>query len=452
MDDQFTFDDDPRLISIRKKFEAVKARLRKQMPTQPFERFILPLRVKELDGNVVVLAAPGRFIQTWVSDKYQAVLSSHLSAECGERMEVQVESVLNLRTEAVEEPAAIAPPISDSASERYTFENFVAGPNNQLAFNGARQVASNPGGLCNPLFVYGKTGLGKTHLLCAIRGQLRSRLSQSGVVYQIGQEFTSGFVAALERNQMGQFRRPIETCSVWLIDDVQFLDGKTRTQEEFFHLFNQLSHNGKQVVICSDRAPRELSRFEERLRSRLESGVVAEMLPPDTETRIEILKRRSAELGMDLPADVCEYLAMNTPGNVRSLIGALKTFIVAAQTCGATPSVDLAVRTIEKQFGREECRKPDADRVIEVVCDRHSISVEQLKSPSRKAWITQARHIAVYLIREELHESWKRIGERLGNRDHSSIIHGFSKIEGLLSSDSDIKRIVQEVRRDLGLS
>src|SRR5581483_7538920 len=167
MDDQFTFDDDPRLISIRKKFEAVKARLRKQMPTQPFERFILPLRVKELDGNVVVLAAPGRFIQTWVSDKYQAVLSSHLSAECGERMEVQVESVLNLRTEAVEEPAAIAPPISDSASERYTFENFVAGQNNQLAFNGARQVASNPGGLCNPLFVYGKTGLGKTHLLCA---------------------------------------------------------------------------------------------------------------------------------------------------------------------------------------------------------------------------------------------------------------------------------------------
>lgn len=451
MDGQFCFDNSPESLLLKKKYESALQRIEQLVPKAQFEKFIRPLAFKGKEAHVVVLTAPGKFLQVWVQDKYRRHLTSALTAEFGEPIDVHIEASLQERPETESETVLPGPSLNDSVSEQFTFENFVAGPNNQLAFNGAVMVSRQPGELCNPFFVYGRTGLGKTHLLCAIQNELRKCLSGSSVRYQTGQEFTTSFLAALERGTMTQFRRNVEGSTVWLVDDVQFLDGKARTQEEFFHLFNQLMHAGKQIVICADRPPRDLSRFEERLRSRLESGVVAEILAPDTVTRIEIVKKRSRELGSELPNEVCEFLATRISGNVRTLIGALKTFLATASLTKSKPDVDLAARVIDKQFGGEVNAKPTAERIIGAVASHLGVAETDLKSASRKAWVTRARHLAIYLVRESTGESWKRIGERFGGRDHSSIIHGFDKISASLGVDNELRRDVGALKRQIGI-
>lgn len=451
MDDQFCFDDSPDAVLLRKRFEAVQKRLKDLVPRAQYEKFIRPLHIRGKEAHVVALLAPGKFLQVWVQDKYKALLEKELSEVFGEPVEVYVEASLHTREEApTEDEGVFTPAIADAMAEQYNFNNFVPGPTNELAYNAARLVAEQPGDLCNPFFLHGKTGLGKTHLLCAIQYELNRTNPKANVRYQTGHAFTTGFLAALERGATTQFKKTVESSLVWLVDDVQFLDGKVRTQEEFFHLFNQLIHAGKQVVICADRAPRDLNRFEERLRSRLESGVVAEILPPDTETRLAIVRMRSEELGMSLPDDVCEYLAYNVAGSVRTLIGAVKTFIATAKLTRCRPDVSLAARTLDQRFGSDPRQTLNAANIIQAVAAYCSVSEEDLRSSSRKAWVTRARHVAVYLVREITGESWKRIGERLGNRDHSSIIHGYERISSNLSKDSDLKRDVGALRRTLG--
>lgn len=451
MDNQLSFADNPDQLILKKAFERALFRMEDAMPRAQFEKFLKPLTVTGREAHLLFVNAPGKFVQEWVRDKYRNQLEELLSEELGETVELVLEATLQLKPVS-ESRALVAPAIiAERATDRYSFDSFVIGPANALAYNGAKSVAENPGKFCNPLFLYGETGLGKTHLMWAIVNAISENQPKAVVRYITAQEFAADFVNSLDKGTVAIFRRNLEACSVLLVDDIGFLEGKNRTQEELFHIFNQLHQDGKQIVLSSDRPPRDHIKVDEKLRTRFECGLVADIQPPDTETRAEIVRRKAHGDGVKLDDEVCEFLAGQTPGNIRSLLGALTTLLVHASLSQAKPNVALAAQVIEKQFGRPEPVKASPEQIIRAVSSHFNVPVDQMVSSTRKAWIAHARHVAVYLLRDATGESWKRLGERFGGRDHSSIMHAYSKVHSLLDEDKELLQDVQALRRDLHL-
>ncbi len=451
MEDQLSFADNPDQLTLKKAFEKALYRMQDAMPRAQFEKFLKPLEVTGRELHLLFVNAPGKFVQEWVRDKYRQHLEEILSEELGERIELVLEATLQSKP-AHENLNLVTPPlVAEKATDRYSFDNFVIGPSNALAFNGAKAVAEKPGKFCNPLFLYGQTGLGKTHLMWAIHNLISENNPKAVVKCITSQMFAADFVNALDKGTVAIFRRNLENCSVLLIDDIGFLEGKNRTQEELFHVFNQLHQDGKQIVLTSDRPPRDHAKIDEKLRTRFECGLVADIQPPDTETRAEIVRRKAEGEGVDLDEEVCEFLAGQTPGNVRSLLGALTTLLVHASLSKAKPNVSLAAQVIEKQFGRPEPVKSSPEQIIKTVSSYFNVPVDQMVSSTRKAWVAHARHVAVYLLREATGESWKRLGERFGGRDHSSIMHAYNKVNSLLVDDPEMRQDVYALRRDLHL-
>jgi chromosomal replication initiator protein len=449
MDDQYTLDDQPELLRLKTAFDRARRRIQAEMPKSQFEKFLKPLEPVATEGHLLIVAAPGRFVQEWVRDKYRKQLERFLEEEAGARFELVLEARLQERQAEDTPPVvSVAAAIADQSVERYRFDNFVVGESNVLAYNGAIKVAENPGEFCNPLFIYGDTGLGKTHLLWAIANQLKKAKGQK-VLYMTAQEFAARFVEALDRGAVPAFRRTFESAAALLVDDVGFVDGKPKIQEELFHVFNALHQNRRQIVFCSDRAPKEHLRMEEKLRSRLDGGLVADVLPPDTETRAEIARRHGESEGARLEPDACDFLASHVPGNVRTLIGAVTTLLFYSSMKGRPADEELAREVVHKQFGRLEPAKPSAEAILKAVSAYYKVQPEELCSSSRKAWVTHARHVFIYLDKRILNESWKRMGDRLGGRDHSSIIHGHDKIEKLVAEDPDVADQVHALMKQL---
>ncbi|MCH8275729.1 MAG: chromosomal replication initiator protein DnaA [Armatimonadetes bacterium] len=452
MDDQLTFEQDPECFRFRKALEKAVEAVGDTMPEAQLARFLKPLELRGRESHICYVTAPGEFVATWVRDKYLTQLESALSEELGEPVQICLEARLHEPPADRRLPVQLQPPSSDmSAIARYTFDNFVVGPSNRIAHDGAKAVADRPGGYCNPLFIYGKTGLGKTHLLWAIANRLRAAKQRRAIRCMTAQQFVEEFVTALRSGSIRRFRRSVESVSVWLVDDIDFLEEKRKTQEELFHLFNHLYESGKQLVFSCDRPPRELAGMPMRLRSRLESGLVADIQPPDTETRAEIVSMKAAKEGVELPAEVCESLAASVPDNVRTLEGILTTLLAHVSLGRRDPSLELVDEIIQAHFGTPEPCRPHADQIIARTASYFHLTDEEIRGPSRKAGLTRPRHIAVYLCREYAGESWKRLGERFGNRDHTSIMHGHRKIRGLLKEDPELLRDVRRLMDDLNL-
>jgi chromosomal replication initiator protein len=453
--DQYSLEDSAELIVLRSAWERVIDRFRHELPVASFERFIRPLNpISYRDGSVVV-AVPSKFILDWVRGRHFHTLQSWVSDELGEEVRLELTPVPreNLRpgpglTTVV--PTAVAPPQNAfRPCERFSFDNFVVGQSNRLAFAGARAISTEPGTKYNPLFIYGSSGLGKTHLLHAIASEIMRTQPGLSLVYISAQQFAEEFVTALQNNRIDQFRRAQRSVSVWLVDDIQFVAGKDKTQEEIFHTFNYLHSLGKQIVLSSDRPPRDLYLMDERLRSRFESGLVADIQMPDTETRCAILLSKAAQEGIDLSMEVAMLLAEKVPGNIRILEGALTKLAVQASLIGIPITLELAAEQIEQYYRAGSLAKPGVERIVEVVGKHLKISPDEITGQSRKAPIVHARHVAVYITRTITGDSWKHIGSQFGNRDHTSMMHGYQKVSELVHRDKHLHEHVKSMIHEL---
>jgi chromosomal replication initiator protein len=456
MDYQLTLNEDPEMSDLMSAWRRISGKLKEGMVPTQYSQFIERLTIKGIEDGCIKIIAPGQFVAGWLNKTLLEQFSTAFSDALGRDLSVEIVAQLSQRGSGGAATVGLPEQSSPTAalpenrfSHRFTFDNFVVGQSNRLAYAGAFAVAEKPGSKYNPLFIYGDSGLGKTHLLQAVANEVRRSGAAATISYVTAQEFAERFVAALQHGRMESFRKSIRQADVWLLDDVQFIAGKDKTQEELFHSFNQLQHAGKQIVLTSDRPPRDLYGLEDRLRSRFEGGLVADIMPPDTETRTAIVMQKAEVEGVPLSMEVCECIAMSVAGNVRALEGALTKILAHASFERSEVTVDLVQKIVETAYPPTAKQKPHFDRILEAVSTEFDVPRRELVGPSRKAEIAHARHICVYLARKITGDSWKRLGERFGNRDHTSMIHAFQKISLLNTNDLEVQSHIRNLERRL---
>jgi chromosomal replication initiator protein len=332
---------------------------------------------------------------------------------------------------------------------RYTFDNFVKGDSNQLARAAASAVSNNPGGTSfNPLVLYGGTGLGKTHLIQAIGNHVLANGKAKRVIYVSSEKFTIEFVDAIQSDRINDFHNFYRSMDVLIVDDIQFFSGKEKTQDSFFHTFNELHQIGKQIVLSSDRPPKELKGLDDRLISRFQWGLTADIQPPDLETRIAILRKKSEDDGIDLPQDVVEFIAANVTSNIRELEGCLISLLARASLEGREVTLDLARDVLRVVVG--DVRSPlNIESIQRCVCEYFNIPEDLMRAKTRKQEIVNARQIAMYLAKELTNSSLKTIGLHFGGRDHSTVIHAYQSVEDQMRIDSKYQSHITSIRRRL---
>ena len=447
----------------------VSARVRETLNERAFDTWFSGAIAQLDESGALVLRVPNEFTRSWIESRFLAIVES-AARECSpditsvrvEVVETQPPGEVEQRhaDELVEEPdthnldgragpidehpvVAQAPP---SAGARYTFESFVIGSSNRFAHAAALAVAERPAKAYNPLFIYGSTGLGKTHLLHAIAHYIGEHSPGMSVRYVTSEAFMNDFINSLKDKTIDGFKQRYRHYGMLLIDDVQFLEGKERIQEEFFHTFNTLYEAGSQIVLSSDRSPREIATLEERLRSRFEWGLITDVQPPDVETRIAILRKKVNTDGIAIPdPEVLTVIAHRVSTNIRELEGALTRVVAFSSLTGRDLTVELAQEVLQQVF--PEGAPPDItmERIQATVAARFNMTVEELVSQRRVQAIAYPRQVAMYLCRELTDNSLPKIGREFGGRDHTTVIYATSKITNLLNDDRELYNLVQEL-------
>lgn len=416
------------------------------------------------DGQFVIGVANG-YAKDWIEQRKLSEIRRMLGERMGRSVNVSLVVMSQSANQSLmDSPRQVEPSVcgatpaqptrtpeyvtSDGLQKRYTFEEFVVGPSNRMAHAAAMAVAEAPAERYNPLFLYGGSGLGKTHLLHAIGNSAKQR----GLVcrYVTSETFTNELISAIRSHSQEAFRNRYRYVDMLLMDDVQFIAGKESTQEEFFHTFNALHSANKQIVLTSDRTPKMMVTLEERLRSRFEWGLMTDIAPPDLETRMAILQHKVAQMGRTIPADVIEFVAKQIQSNVRELEGALTRLFATSEMTGRPITIQFARDTLADLVGRRAHITPS--QVIETVAKFYNISVADMVSPSRNKELVQPRQIAMYLIRQETDASLPEIGSLLGGRDHTTILHGVERIKDRLETEEQLRRDVMSVREQLYLN
>lgn len=425
-----------------------------------YDMWIKPIECTGLDGAALHLRAPNRFIKEWFEDNYLPSILEVAEMLAGQQLQVlfdvSEEPPADLSARAADPDAeadAVPRPVTDGASGkhegRYTFDTFVVGPSNQLAYAASRAVAEVPAGKYNPLFIYGGVGLGKTHLLRAIGSELQRRHPGWRLQYLKAESYMNEYITAVRGGGIEAFRAKYrETCEVLLMDDIQFIAGKDRTMEEFFHTFNSLYESHKQMVFTADRYPHEIPDLEERIRSRFQWGLIADIQPPELETRIAILEKKAAADHIDLPKDVSLYLATNIKSNVRELEGLLIRVAAAASLQQTPITVDFAKETL-KSFVSQAQHSLTVEAVQKEVALYFNVKPADLKSARRQQLVARPRQIAMYLARKLVKASYPELGQRFGGKDHTTVMAACRKIEELVVSDPKTRHIVEQIERNL---
>lgn len=455
MANQLVFDHLNELEQAKGAWKNALVRFETEVNPAHMSRFLCRMTVVGFEDSVVVFSAPGQFIWEWLRERFSKRVQEVLSEELGRPVTIQVHvrPQEKLAAPAEQKFAVVAPktdnPLSFTPNEKYRFETFVVGNSNRYAVAGAKAVCLEPATKYNPLFIYGAPGLGKTHLMHAIAHELRRTNPAATVNYITAQAFTEQFVHALQTNRIDQFRRAQRKAEIWLVDDIQFISSKDRTGEEVFHTFNVLQEIGRQIVICADRPPRELYGMEERLKSRFESGLVVDIQTPDTETKSAILLSKAEQEQVKVSTEVALHLASSVPGSIRALEGALHRILALASLEKREITMSFVQEVIEKYYQGKSASKPSFRSIVDAVSKYYNIDHSEILGISRKAPIAHARHVAVYLTREISGDSWKHIGAQFGDRDHTSMMHGYQKISLLKNKDRDLQQAVDTLLRDL---
>lgn len=401
------------------------------------------------DGEVVV------FVHTNFQKK---IVSEHYADKLKDAFENVLGIPLGLKIvsgEDLEKNAAAAPPpasgnlFDGSTDQDYSFENFVVGSSNKFAHAASQAVASKPAGYYNPLFIYGGSGLGKTHLLYAICNEIRKNSPAANILFTKGEYMANELIEAIQKGQTMEFRAKYRQVDVLLIDDIQFISGKVSTQEEFFHTFDALHQANKQIVLTSDRPPREIATLEERLRTRFEMGLLADIQPPDLETRIAIIRRKAQLLDIPVTDDIAEYIAGQLKSNVRQLEGAVKCMRAQYLLAGEQPTLVTAQNAIRDIRNDSQPVPITVERIINEVARTMTVTPEDIRSTKRSAPISQARQVAAYVVRSITGLPMKSIGEEFGTRDHSTIVYAIQKVESRMAQDSSFKGMVGDIIKNI---
>ena len=421
-----------------------------------YETWLRSTSLVEVDGNRFRIAAPNGFARDWLETRYRSLISQTLARVVG--YSVQVEFVVQSPEESAAAEQVAAPVrveatrvgapegVASNLNARYTFGNFIVGSANRLAHAASLSVAERPGHAYNPLFLYGGVGLGKTHLMHAIGNAVLARYPRKRVVYATSEKFTNEFITSIQQGRIDEFRNHYRRIDLLLVDDIQFIADKERTQEEFFHTFNAIHEEGKQIVLSSDRPPKQIVTLEERLRSRFEWGLIADLTAPDLETRIAILRAKAEEMGVPLSAEVVEFVARKVVSNIRELEGALNRIVAYASMQAQPIDIGLAQAVLSNVLFNPKKRQVTPERITRAVSEYFGIGLDQLKGQKRDKAIVVPRQIAMYLIRAETDVSLIRIGGELGGRDHSTVIHACDKIDRESAVNDEMRRDIAAVR------
>ncbi|MEW5723427.1 MAG: chromosomal replication initiator protein DnaA [Thermodesulfobacteriota bacterium] len=439
-------------------FSGMMNRLEQELPRQDFQRWMVPLKFHEQTAEALVIQVPNIFFKTWILDNYRAKLRRIISELAGREMELEL--IIASTENATAEPGPRSERVEPSQKstdklaefdtglmEKYTFTNFVVGSSNQLA-HAASMAVANRSAAYNPLFLYGGSGLGKTHLINAIGNHLLLQDMTLKVVYRSSEEFTNELIEALRMERMSIFRQKYRNIDALLIDDIHFIGGKERTQEEFFYTFNALYESEKQIVLSSDKMPKDIPDLEDRLRSRFEGGLFADISPPDQETKVAILFKKAEEEGITLSAEVGFYLASQKETNIRVLEGYLAR--LGAYSSLTRKPIDLD--TAQKLLGlfiESDQSQITLDLILKVTGEYFNLKLGELKSGKKQKAIALPRQAAMYMARQMTNLSTIEIGQRMGGRDHSTVIHAVKKIEGLMEQDHSFARTIEELKRKI---
>ena len=446
----------------------VQEELRFQLAKRTYDMWLKNTSVVSADGGTFRIGVPSKLAKDWLEDRFSGLIQETLQAVTGS--EVDIDFVIaptghrpahalfdgddsrngdnghDNAPEVIAEVAVVAP---SELNARFRFSSFVVGHNSQFAHAAAKAVAEAPGDSYNPLFLYGGVGLGKTHLMHAIGHEVHDRFPRKRVVYLTSEQFTNEVISSIATARMGEFRHKYRTVDVLLIDDVQFLAGKDRTKEEFFHTFNALHEINKQIVISSDRPPKEIPTLEDRLRSRFEWGLIADIQPPDFETRLAILHSKLGDNGGLIPEEVLNFIAHKVQRNIRELEGALTRVQAFAAVHQRQVDEEEAARLLSDIIPASTRKPINVERIQVLVADYYNVTLDDMKGKRRDKHIVFPRQVAMYLVREETPSSLPAIGKAFGGRDHTTALHSIEKIANELKEDERLRYEVQSIREKL---
>jgi chromosomal replication initiator protein len=432
----------------------------KVLTQQTYATWIKPITFLAATDSTIELAVPNKFIKEWVAEKYSSMIQEAISSLTDIRYHILFQVIESTNQETIVLPEPIIPEEPKKRDKgkassfpttlygKFTFDNFVCGSGNQFAHAACQAVANNPASSYNPLFIYGGVGLGKTHLLYAIGNHVLKHNKDVRICYYTSETFMNEMINSIRYKKMDEFRSKFRKADVLLIDDIQFMAGKEATQEEFFHTFNSLYESHKQIVIASDKFPKEIPGLEERLRSRFEWGLIADIQPPDIETKVAILKKKADFNKISLPDDVAHFIASGANSNVRELEGMLIRLGAIASLTGSDISLPMAKESL-KDIIVDKTKDISIESIQKLVADHFRIKVSELKSDKRLKAIVLPRQVAIFLCRELTKASYPEIGDRFGGKDHSTIIHSVKKIDKQIISDLELKSTIDLIRRQL---
>lgn len=408
-------------------------------------------RIEPIDLNFdtgeAILLTPNEFHRQTLTRCYLTLLEEAFEAVFGSSIKIKLTVPDEVETGSEKKEEADSPVDSDY---EYTFETFIVGSSNKFAHAASLAVAANPAGAYNPLFIYGHSGLGKTHLLYAIGNDIKKNHSNINIIYVKGDDFANELIESIQMAKTKEFRQKYRNADVLLVDDVQFIGGKESTQEEFFHTFNTLYESKKQIVLTSDRPPKEIKTLEERLRTRFEWGLIADIQPPDIETRIAIIKRKAQLLDINIPDEVCEYIATKLKTNIRQLEGVVKKLKAKNLLNGEKPTISGAQESISDILNNEAPPELTVEKIIDEVARTFGVKSEDIRSiKNRRANLSNARHIAIYIVRELTHLSMIQIGNEFGGRHYSTIVYTIQQVEKNMAKDSKIKETVEDIIKNI---
>jgi chromosomal replication initiator protein len=450
---------DVQSITTGQIWQEALTRIESQLSKPSFEAFLKAMRPLALEQDVFVFSVPSAFAKEWLEGRYRGLIAETLREVLTRGVDVRfvvaepetnghtarTAPVPAARPDAVSPAGAAAAEARQVLAGKYTFDTFVVGAGNRFAHAAAKAVAEAPARAYNPLFIYGGVGLGKTHLLQAIGHHVLSHTPSARVMYVSSERFTNDLINAIRDDKMVEFRHRYRNVDVLAIDDIQFLAGKERTQEEFFHTFNTLHESSRQLIISSDRAPREIPTLEDRLRSRFEWGLIADIQPPDYETRVAILRKKAEKDRIVVPDEVAQYIAQRISSNIRELEGALSRLRAHAEMARTPISVDLAADVLKELLPQARVRPVTIPAIQRAVAEFFGIRIEEMKAKRRTKGVAFPRQVAMYLSRELTDASLPRIGEEFGGRDHTTVMHACDRVKHALAEDAHLNAGIQSL-------
>ncbi len=447
------------LEEIGQIWNMVKDSFRETLSETAINLWFGDVEIISFENDVLTIGSPGEFKFNTIKDKYIDKIKDQFSEVLGFEIQVNLiftgsavtadqvksQTVGLHQVEKKEDPKA---PIMPSYNFEYTFENFIVGNTNKFAHAACVAVANNPATNYNPLFIYGNSGLGKTHLMCAIINRMKANNPNVKIIYTKGEDFTNQMIACLTSKTMDEFRDKYRKCDVLLIDDIQFIAGKISIQEEFFHTFNALFEEKKQIILTSDRPPRDIKTLEDRLKSRFEWGLLADIEPPDLELRIAIIKKKAELVNVDIPDEVLTFLGENLRSNIRQIEGTIKKLGALSFLSGQKVTMDLAKTCLLEILGGAEPVNVTVDKIFSAVFNKYGISREDIVGTKRNKEIATARHISIYLVRQITEISLPNIG-KIFNRDHATILASIRAVEKRLNTETGFHLELSDLKKDI---